>query len=121
MNILDACSPEANPVYAQKSPEPEEPAADQTGFAKGADISWVGASEAAFTFSLEDYMWTGTCVVANAGDSIRVVLGEDIYGGAAGKLIAGGPGIKAEEAGTYTIVLDLRDASNLTYTLTKDR
>lgn len=80
-----------------------------------------GASEAAFTFSLEDYMWTGTCVVANAGDSIRVVLGEDIYGGAAGKLIAGGPGIKAEEAGTYTIVLDLRDASNLTYTLTKDR
>lgn len=45
MNILDACSPEANPVYAQKSPEPEEPAADQTGFAKGADISWVTQME----------------------------------------------------------------------------
>lgn len=75
-------------------------------------------------FDLETLTWQATCTVSNIGDGIQIVLGDDWnykYGGADGVLVTADDNnnIKPAETGTYLITVDLRDAGNLTYTLTK--
>ena len=75
-------------------------------------------------FDLETLTWQATCTVSEIGDGIQIVLGDNWnykFGGAEGVLVEADNhnNIKPEETGTYLITVDLRDAGNLTYTLTK--
>lgn len=75
-------------------------------------------------FDLATLTWQATCTVPEIGDGIQIVLGDNWnykYGGADGVLAEAdnNNNIQPAETGTYLITVDLRDAGNLTYTLTK--
>ena len=67
-----------------------------------------------------DFVWEATCSFS-AGDSFRIVLGDNIYtyGGSDGSLSEDGPAVTVPEAGTYIVTADLSDFSALKYTLTR--
>ena len=78
----------------------------------------------AMAFDLETKTWQATCEVPEIGDGLQIVLGDSwnhVYGGSDGVLVAAdnNNNIRPETPGRYLVTVDLRDAGNLTYTLTK--
>ncbi|WP_299100620.1 DUF5114 domain-containing protein [uncultured Alistipes sp.] len=85
--------------------------------------SW-SLSANAMAFDLETKTWQATCDVAEIGDGLQIVLGDSwnyVYGGSDGVLVTAdnNNNILPETTGRYLVTVDLRDAGNLTYTLTK--
>ncbi len=78
-----------------------------------------GNAEGTFSFDRATVTWSCECTIANAGDGIRITIGSETFGGASGKLISDGPVINVSEAGIHTVAISLRDADNLTYTVTR--
>ena len=73
-------------------------------------------------FDLDSRTWKATCDITSIGDGIQIVLGNDweyVYGGTGGTLYLNGTNIIPDGTGTYVITADLRDASDLAYTMTR--
>ena len=82
--------------------------------------STTGSSTTMAFDDATDFVWEATCTFS-AGDTFRIVLGDNIYtyGGSDGSLSEDGPAVTVPEAGTYIVTADLSDFSALKYTLTR--
>lgn len=73
-------------------------------------------------FDLDTRTWKATCEIGLIEDGVQIVLGSDweyVYGGTDGTLYLSGTNIIPDGTGTYVITVDLRNASDLTYTLAR--